>query len=138
MACDPSTAAAGAEADDDDHGTVTAETPLLANHTGQNGPTDEPAVDGPGNLYKQNVIVLCLALALLASLGSGLLQPPTNALLEDIICRQHYPDAVGGFLSHDKLCRNPDVQGRLASIRGWASTFDAIPGSSHADPFSAA
>lgn len=123
--------ASSSSSDDDDdieREAATAEVPLLSEW--RDGPHSD---DEPGSLYgyRQNVVILCLAIVLLISLGAGVLTPPLNALLEDIICRQYHPEvAVGpGVLSNDPMCKYPDVQGRLAIIRGWATTFDCIPGS---------
>lgn len=108
---------------------ASAETPLL----GTEGRSDDPHDYHPGALFKQNVVILSLVVILLLGLGSGMLTPPANALIEDIICREYHPEVVGHHLanglSNDPLCKNPDVQGRLANIRGWGATFDCVPGS---------
>ncbi|KAK4236022.1 major facilitator superfamily domain-containing protein [Achaetomium macrosporum] len=46
---------------------------------------------------------------------------------------RHY--AGGIVLSDDPVCKNPDVQGYLAMLRGWANTFDCIPGIVGAVPY---
>lgn len=116
--------------DDDDleRDLPSAETPLLGS-AGERGGDYSDGYD-PGVLYRQNVIILSLAMVLLLSLGSQLLIPPTTAIMESIICREYHPDVVGGgLIVTAPVCKHPDVQARLAEIRGWASTFDCIPGS---------
>jgi len=108
---------------------ASAETPLL----GTEGRGDTPLAYDPGALYRQNVVILSLVIIFLIGLGSGLLNPPANALIEDIICREYHPEVIGhrlpNGLTNDPACKNPDVQKRLADIRGWGATFDCVPGS---------
>ncbi|KAK4103346.1 MFS general substrate transporter [Parathielavia hyrcaniae] len=116
-------------------------------------------------LLRPRVILLSLALVFLIELGVGMTVPPLNAVMESIICRQMHPEvfspplpspsananatttmtmmvagkiryyAGGLVLADDPACKGPDVQGYLAMLRGWANTFESIPGIVGAVPY---
>jgi hypothetical protein len=121
------------DSSDDEDGTdmlnnryATAETPLL----GRDSPKE------PRNLYRQNVTILIFAFIFIGELASGLSVAPTSALMENIICRSHYPDVTtGNLMAGDPRCKEEAIQGTLATIRGWAYTFDCIPGILGAVPY---
>lgn len=83
----------------------------------------------------------------LIELGVGITVAPNSAIMESIICRQHYPRlplspdhpirqfAGGVALIDDPICKSPDVQSELAMLRGWAQTFECIPGLIGAVPY---
>lgn len=55
--------------------------------------------------------------------------PGLNAVMENAICQELHPElnwttAIG----HGEICKGSDVQGELAVLRGWQTTFDCIPG----------
>lgn len=104
---------------------ATAETPLL----GRDSPEE------PRDLYRQNVIILMFAFIFLIGLGAGLLFAPSSAIMENIICRSRYPDVTPNVMAGDPRCKEPAVQGTLATIRGWATTLDCIPGILGAVPY---
>jgi hypothetical protein len=120
------------------------------------------------SLLRPRVLILSVALVFLLELAVGIALPPTNAIMESIICRQMHPDvflpspgpgiappppplsslsparaaapslrhfAGGVVLSDDPVCKSPDVQGYLAMLRGWAATFEAVPGIVGAVPY---
>lgn len=124
-----SRASGGGGGDDIERETTTAETPLLGT-----GEAADPHGDDPAAPYRQRVVILSLSIVFLISLGAGLLAPPCNAIMEDIICKDYHPEVVSVGLSNDPVCKNPDVQGRLATIRGWGATFDCLPGLCTASP----
>ncbi|OIW31379.1 MFS general substrate transporter [Coniochaeta ligniaria NRRL 30616] len=55
--------------------------------------------------------------------------------MENIICRNYYPEVSDNVMAGDPRCKRDDVQGTLATIRGWAYTFDCIPGILGAVPY---
>ena len=63
-----------------------------------------------------------------------LLLPPKIRLLEAKLCRRYYNTAESPIVSlargdvEEKLCKLPEIQAHLASIRGWQVVWDAIPG----------
>ncbi|KAK4186417.1 major facilitator superfamily domain-containing protein [Podospora australis] len=106
--------------------------------------------EGQRALIRPAVIALVFVVMFLVELGVGMSIPPMNAIMEAIICRQMHPDAfdtspttgttlqycAGGLiLSDDPVCKSPDVQGYLAMLKGWTSTFECIPGILMAVPY---
>jgi hypothetical protein len=81
-------------------------------------------------LLNQHVITLCLILIVLVEIGAYLQTAPLNELIEQIICNEHIAKLEGGSLidPQDPRCKSARVQGKLAMLRGWQSTFDCIPG----------
>ncbi|GAB1311559.1 hypothetical protein MFIFM68171_01769 [Madurella fahalii] len=108
-------------------------------------------------VLRPRVTLLAFAIVFLVELGVGMVVPPANAIMESIICRQMHPEvfppglgpgpgfgtlaaatsrfAGGIVLTDDPACKTPDVQGYLAMLRGWASTFECIPGIVGAVPY---
>ncbi|KAK4119330.1 MFS general substrate transporter [Parathielavia appendiculata] len=114
----------------------------------------------PVALLRPRVIIISLVLIFLIELGIGMIIPPLNAVMESIICRRMHPEvfsppplvpelpsanvtmvgkirhfAGGLILADDPACKGPDVQGYLAMLRGWANTFESIPGIVGAVPY---
>jgi MFS family permease len=58
-----------------------------------------------------------------------------SAIMENIVCRRNYDDVSDNIFANDPRCKNPDVQGTLAMLRGWSYTFDCIPGMLGALPY---
>ncbi|KAK0632183.1 major facilitator superfamily domain-containing protein [Immersiella caudata] len=90
---------------------------------------------------RPKVTLLSFLLLVLLELGAGMSVPPTNEMMEKILCSQMHPESTrdktlpwnqGGA---DDPCKNPDVQGYLAMLRGWSYTFEAIPGLICAVPY---
>lgn len=134
---------------------------------GNNDDDDGAAPDPLAHLravLRPRVILLVFAILFVVELGAGMIVPPTNAIMESIICRRMHPEvfspppftppppppspsgvvgqlarlrhiAGGIVLADDPVCKSPDVQGYLAMLRGWAATFDAIPGIVGAVPY---
>ena len=116
--------------DDEDGGFLnnryaTAETPLL----------DRDSPKEPRSLYKQNVIILIFAFLFLAELGNGIFLAPSTAVMENIICRNYYPEVSHNIMANDPRCKQDNVQGALANIKGWMATFECIPGILMAVPY---
>lgn len=104
------------------------------------------------SLDRQNVLVLCFALVVLIELCEYLQIAPMNQAMEEIICRQLHPGASHLASSSPSPptspihspspgngggnpCKGPDVQGKLALLRGWQYAFDSVPGLLTAIPY---
>ncbi|KAK1758674.1 major facilitator superfamily domain-containing protein [Echria macrotheca] len=85
------------------------------------------------------VTVLAFLVIFVLELGVGMSGPPVNEIMEGIICRQMHPkldtNPAWGQGGPDDPCKNQDVQSYLAMLRGWTSTFEAIPGILCAVPY---
>ncbi len=55
-----------------------------------------------------------------------ILVAPLIKLFENSLCLSHFDFPVGGI--DESLCKIPEIQKPLATIRGWKSMFDTIPG----------
>ena len=90
----------------------------------------------PWSIYRENVVVLCFCIVFLMSMAWSISTPPVSAIMEAVICRQHHPEAAIAtrsirrdlLVTEDPLCKGTDVQGELASLRGWAAMVDCVPG----------
>ncbi|KXJ88444.1 major facilitator superfamily domain-containing protein [Microdochium bolleyi] len=114
----------------------TETSPLL--HPPSGRPFSPPSRSRLWTRARQVVVLSCLFIFLL-EFHAGLQIPSTIALLEQRLC---YDDVVGaGGISaslagttpwppspDDPACKSPDVQARLASLRGMQATLDVIPG----------
>lgn len=94
------------------------ETPLLAH--------DLPPALAPSKTYQIKVIVLAMSFILLLEIGAYLQIPPSYQLMEDIICRKHYPDHIISQKDEDNVCKTALIQGELAMIKGWQASFDCV------------
>lgn len=106
------------------------QTPLLSTQE------NEAGMPSPLSASMRNrAIVLCYAFIIFIEVGAYLQISPLNAVVEQRICRKYYPDIHidSGFASsaQDARCKNAQVQGELAMLRGWQSMFDFVPGRSH-------
>jgi len=109
--------------------------PLLGPH----GP--EARLDSRREQLRLRVTILAFVVIFLLELGIGMSVPPSSSIMEGIICEQMHPrvehknNTTWGQGGPDDPCKNPDVQSYLAMLRGWAATFDAIPGFLCAVPY---
>jgi hypothetical protein len=55
-----------------------------------------------------------------------ILVAPLIKLFENSLCLSHFDFPAGGV--EESLCKIPEIQRPLATIRGWKSMFDTIPG----------
>ncbi|KAF9879497.1 ATP synthase F0 [Colletotrichum karsti] len=94
------------------------ETPLLAH--------DLPATVAPSRAYQIKVVVLAMTFIVIIEIGAYLQIPPTYQIMEEIICRKHYPDHIVTDAADD-ICKGPGVAGELAMVKGWMNSFDCIP-----------
>ena len=107
-------------------GSLTEEAPLLRIQ----------GEDEPKHLYRQNTTILAFVAIFLFELGIGTMTPAINSVMEDIICRDYYSIAGNPLsLSGDPRCKVSEIQGKLAMLRGWQTTFDCIPALVCAIPF---
>jgi hypothetical protein len=106
---------------------ASAETPLLGTPDQRSGKLTD--------LYRQKIQLLIYAYIFIIILGNSLLVPPMNAIMENIICRNAYPEVSHNLMDGDPRCKDPKVQGTLAMIMGWGATFECIPGILGAVPF---
>jgi hypothetical protein len=81
--------------------------------------------DEPKHLYRQNALILSFVCIFVLEVSYGAMVPSINAVMESIICRDYYPSILDPLA--DPLCKSPEVQGKLAMLRGWQTTFDCIP-----------
>lgn len=87
----------------------------------------EPQQRSLGYRAPRVVVLSCLFIFLL-EFGAGLQIPSTIALLERRICHDIQPGLPWPPLADDPTCKTLEVQGRLASLRGFQATLDVIPG----------
>ncbi|KXH42552.1 ATP synthase F0 [Colletotrichum nymphaeae SA-01] len=102
------------------------ETPLLSH--------DLPPTVAPSRRYQLKVIGLAMTFILIVEVGAYLQIPPSYHLMEEIICRQRYPDHTISA-EDDDVCKGPDVQGQLAMIKAWQNSFDCVPSLLTAIPY---
>ncbi len=104
------------------------ESPLLPPHTAE----EDSYIDQESaqKLDRQNVLILVAVVIFIIGFFAGTFTPPVNQIMEDILCRQYHPDVYGSVQPDDpdSICKSQDVQKQLAMLRGWAATFDCIPG----------
>jgi hypothetical protein len=55
-----------------------------------------------------------------------ILVAPLIRLFEQSLCLSHYDFPSAGI--PESMCKGPEIQHPLATIRGWKSMFDTIPG----------
>ncbi|KAF6803553.1 MFS transporter [Colletotrichum musicola] len=94
------------------------ETPLLAH--------DLPDTVAPSRGYQLKVIAWAMTFIVIVEIGAYLQIPSTYQLMEQIICRKHYPGHIATDAADD-VCKAPEVAGELAMIKGWMNSFDCIP-----------
>ncbi|KAJ8060395.1 hypothetical protein OCU04_010725 [Sclerotinia nivalis] len=78
------------------------------------------------------LILYLMTLHFLIAFCELVLVAPLISLFESSLCQSYYnfPETASGVLQHDirlELCRIPEVQGPLATIRGWKSFGDTVP-----------
>lgn len=112
--------------DDVDHFAVDFDTsagynpssPLL--HQGPDSP--EPVVD---KYFRRRVLIIIGVILLVVEMCEFLMNPPTQQIMEDIICRQQFPDHQL-FLPQvqDNRCKGSSVQKPLAMVRSWGMSAE--------------
>lgn len=107
--------------------TTSEQTPLLA--TAPDNDTDAASPNGPlpSKAFRHKVTLLCALFIFIVDLAVFLMEPPSQEILEDIICRTHYPDhRLASFSSSgsddlDRRCKDPEVQKMMAAVKSLTS-----------------
>lgn len=76
--------------------------------------------------YWRRVVILNIVMLFFLELGVCLLVPGLIVALEERLCH----DVDTGLEALVRDCKTPAVQGKLAVLRGWQATVEAIPGQS--------
>ncbi|KAK1754313.1 major facilitator superfamily domain-containing protein [Echria macrotheca] len=112
---------------------VDEETPLLVAETEtETQPSDNnkpaPALN---HRRRRRVVLFIFLIYFLLEFTAGLFIPGYYAILEERICHDAYSSSPAG----EKDCKSPEVQGKIAALRGWQTTLEAIPGLVASVPF---
>ncbi|KIL87982.1 hypothetical protein FAVG1_08864 [Fusarium avenaceum] len=95
----------------------TEESPLLRN--------DTPSADEPSKAFRRRALGMCMLALLMVEVSQFIMNPPTKKIIEDIICRQHYPDHdIKVYWLEDSRCKESPVQKTLAMVQGWSQAFE--------------
>jgi len=91
---------------------------------------DEPAKSKTNYIH---IITLVTISVFLLEIGDYMIRAPTIRLMEDIICRQYYKSQGDASIDltlpiPEERCKVAAIQGELAMLRGWDTTFSCIPG----------
>ena len=86
------------------------------------------------------LVVLIFLLVAIVDIGAFLAEAPKTRVFEANICVRYYRDVDPSKILPDgtvpeELCKENEIQERLASIFGWQDLFDAIPAILLAVPF---
>jgi hypothetical protein len=106
---------------------VVVYTPLL---NGQSKRNDD-VQDNQENILKRakpltTIVFYFMTIHFLLAFCEIILVAPLIRLFENSLCLSHFDFPVGGI--DESLCKIPEIQRPLATIRGWKSMFDTIPG----------
>ena len=112
----------------DETDSLDAQAPLLGgeSHTGEDGPT-------PTSSSLSALVLYFMAIHFLLAFVEIILVAPLIKLFENSICLSYYDFPTSGV--QEDLCKIPEIQGPLAELRGWKSSFDTIPGTSFLTSF---
>jgi hypothetical protein len=80
----------------------------------------------PSSLSAQ--IFYFMSIHFLLAFSEIILVAPLLRLFEESLCLSHYGFPSAGV--PESMCKPPEIQQPLATIRGWKSMFDTIPGTS--------
>ncbi|RFN53826.1 hypothetical protein FIE12Z_1860 [Fusarium flagelliforme] len=95
----------------------TEESPLL--------PNTSPIQNGASKAFQRRALGFCMLALLMVEVSQFIMNPPTKKIIEDIICRKHYPDhAIRSYDIEDIRCKDSPVQGTLAMVQGWQQAFE--------------
>ena len=97
-------------ADSPGHFRASERTPLLA--------TDLPADMLPHAAVKYKVISMCAIFLFVIDVGTFIMDAPMQQLMEDVICRDRFPDhPIGKDGIGDGRCKTAEVQEALANLK---------------------
>jgi hypothetical protein len=103
------------------------EVPLLGSDA--NG-DDNQKVDTSERTKSLSIVVsYFMVIHFLLAFCEMILVAPLIKLFEESLCLNYYQFPNGGVEEH--LCKIPEIQRPLATIRGWKAMFDTLPGSFH-------
>ncbi|KDN70779.1 putative ATP synthase F0 [Colletotrichum sublineola] len=88
---------------------------------------DLPTTIAPTRTHQFKAIAMAMTFVIIVEFGAYLQVPPSYQLMEEIICRKYHSVPIIQRVGHDDVCKLPQVQGELAIIMGWKSSFDCIP-----------
>lgn len=95
----------------------TERSPLLRN--------DLPPDIVPAKSFRNRVLLMCILSLFIVEVSQFIMEPPLQKIMEDIICRDYYPDhTLRVPRIQDSRCKNNEVQKTLAMVRGWALAFE--------------
>jgi len=103
---------------------LSAHTPLLPEQIPAD-PEEPDQVSAPST-PPSTLILYFMAIHFLLAFCEIILVAPLIKLLENSLCLSYYDFPADGV--QEGLCKIPEIQGPLAVIRGWQSTFNTIPG----------
>jgi hypothetical protein len=73
-----------------------------------------------------SLIIYFMTIHFLLAFSEIILIAPLLRLFENSLCLSHYGFPVGGV--PESSCKGPEIQVPLATIKGWKSMLDTIPG----------
>ncbi|KAM0345504.1 hypothetical protein ACHAPU_006431 [Fusarium lateritium] len=95
----------------------TEESPLLR--------ADTPSTNEPSKAFRRRALAMCMLALLMVEVSQFIMNPPTKKIIEDIVCRQHYPDHdIKVYWLEDHRCKDSPVQKTLAMVQGWSQAFE--------------
>lgn len=98
------------------HHVASEDSPLL--------PTDLPPDIIPSKSFRRRVLLMCILFLFIIEVGQFIMEAPLQKIMEDIICRNYYPDhPLRTPRIQDSRCKSNHVQGMLAMVRGWTFAF---------------
>lgn len=108
--------------DEDEYDTRAAAaeaTPLLLRNT------DLPPGVAPDRAFRRMVVAMCVLFLFIVEVSVFIMEPPTQQIMEDIICRDRYPDHVLRVPGReDDRCKGTEVQQTLAMVRSWSTSAE--------------
>jgi hypothetical protein len=108
---------------------VSEDSPLL--------PADLPPEIVPGKSFQYRLLAVSLAILMVLEFSQYALEPAMQEILEDIICRDQFPDhllrAKHGSRVLDVRCKDVIVQKELAMVRSWVVATDMLVREYNAD-----
>jgi MFS family permease len=128
-------------------------TPLLPGHTTAHDHHDHdpqaPTIHHDKKKHPQflTIVAIILTSLFLIAVGDFMIRAPWMRIQEDVVCRSYYtrtfPSLIpnpGGPLEPipEDRCKVPDVQSKLAMLRGWHQTISCVPSILTAVPYGVA
>ncbi|KAM3080581.1 hypothetical protein ACMFMG_005523 [Clarireedia jacksonii] len=100
------------------------ETSSLLPHQDEDAPTSTPASLSPSPSLSATIITF-MALHFLLAFSEIVLVAPLIKLFEQSLCLNYYDFPAAGV--QEEWCKIPEVQGPLATVRGWKGAGDTLP-----------